>query len=331
MEKSNSAQITPPTLISSLTIGFNAVANNIYLILFPLGLDLLLWFGPHFRIRELALPLLNSLLSSMNQMSTPELTDVMRTSTQIWNQVLEQFNLLTALRTFPIGLPSLLTLIGPLKTPLGYAPIYELTSFASVFAMWLGLMVVGLILGTIYFTETARVCRGDKKLASLEDMGKLTGQAVIMTLSIVLLLLILSVPIMIMVTILGVFSPFLAQIALFMLLLFLLWILLPLFFAPFGIFLYRQNAFTAMLTSARTVRASLPGTSLFLLILIIISQGMNTLWRVPPETSWMMLVGVIGHAFISTSLLASCFIYYQKGVEWLQTMLKQQVHPVSHA
>jgi hypothetical protein len=52
---------------------------------------------------------------------------------------------------------------------------------------------------------------------------------------------------------------------------------------------------------------------------------LDTLWRVPDEKSWLSLVGVAGHAFISTSLLAASFIYYRDTSRWVQRMIQAAV------
>ena len=46
------------------------------------------------------------------------------------------------------------------------------------------------------------------------------------------------------------------------------------------------------------------------------------LWHAAPADSWMMGVGILGHAFISTSLLAASFIYYRDLNLWIETALQ---------
>ena len=69
-------------------------------------------------------------------------------------------------------------------------------------------------------------------------------------------------------------------------------------------------------------RMTLPTTSLFFLSILAISEGLNILWRVPPENSWLTLIGVGGHAFITTALLAASFIYYRDADLWTQEALR---------
>lgn len=59
----------PPRLIASFASGFNTVANNIHLLLLPLALDLLLWFGPHLRLKNLLMPLVTDAVRLMRETS----------------------------------------------------------------------------------------------------------------------------------------------------------------------------------------------------------------------------------------------------------------------
>jgi hypothetical protein len=52
-------------------------------------------------------------------------------------------------------------------------------------------------------------------------------------------------------------------------------------------------------------------------------QRAELLWRVPPSNTWMKLVGIFGHAFISTMLLSASFAYYRNINAWLQVVLEQ--------
>jgi hypothetical protein len=67
---------------------------------------------------------------------------------------------------------------------------------------------------------------------------------------------------------------------------------------------------------------TLPTTSLFVLAVLVTSEGLDYLWRVPPETSWLTLVGVSGHAFITSALLAASFFYYRDADLWTQETLR---------
>ncbi|MCJ7624016.1 MAG: hypothetical protein MUO76_10975, partial [Anaerolineaceae bacterium] len=107
------------------------------------------------------------------------------------------------------------------------------------------------------------------------------------------------------------------------------WVLLPLAFSPHGIFYGELRVGKSIVTSIRLVRSLMSPTGLFFILLILLGYGLDFLWSTPGTDNWMLLVGIIGHAFISTGLLAASFIYYEKGVKWFSNSLqpKKQEKP----
>jgi hypothetical protein len=55
----------------------------------------------------------------------------------------------------------------------------------------------------------------------------------------------------------------------------------------------------------------------------LLHQGLNELWKVPSQNSWLMLVGLAGHAFITTALLSASFVYYREMNDWLQNVYER--------
>jgi hypothetical protein len=98
----------------------------------------------------------------------------------------------------------------------------------------------------------------------------------------------------------------------------LIWLLLPLVFSPHGIFINQRKMWASVRDGVHLVRLTLPTTGLLILIIVVISEGLDTLWRVPPETSWLSLVGLVGHAFVTTGLLATTFVYYRDTDRWIK-------------
>jgi len=80
--------------------------------------------------------------------------------------------------------------------------------------------------------------------------------------------------------------------------------------------------------SIQVTNATLPTTALFFLSVFILSQGLNLLWRIPPTDSWLALVGIAGHAFVVTGLLAASFVYFRDADCWVTSLRKQMFHTV---
>ena len=70
-------------------------------------------------------------------------------------------------------------------------------------------------------------------------------------------------------------------------------------------------------------RFMLPTNSMFVLTIFLLAFGLNFLWSIPPEDSWMTLLGIFGHAFVTTALLAGSFIYYRDMNIWLQSVIEK--------
>jgi hypothetical protein len=345
MNANNSAVLPrPPRLFASLKAGFDTVASHVALILFPVALDLFLWFGPRWSLGNAARPIIDQ----MRDLSTFTPSDALQAQSfkaglDAWAAFFHEFNLATALRTFPVGIPSLmfgefvsqiLSIFqasspgaaqpqATLQNPIGLPMTTQMPNMASGVLLFLVFVLVGLVSGALYFALVARASLRDESSMTFGQVGWLAGQTLLLAISWIVLGVMIAVPVTLMIVVLTLISPGIAQIGLFAAILFLIWILLPLVFSPHGIFVYRQNALISMLTSARLVRFILPGTGMFVLSVLVISQGLDVLWSAPPLTSWMMLIGIGGHAFIATGLLAASFVYYRDAMRFVQEFLQR--------
>ncbi len=309
-------------MISAFAAGFNTTANHIYLILFPILLDLFLLFGPRLSMKTLLTPFLNNLSQELLSGAQPDMKPMLEGSGELWSDLLQHFNLAATLRSFPVGIPSLMAGQGPLANPLGKPPFFEVPNLAAAFSAWLLFGLIGLTLGSMYFNRLARVTAGKPGRSNFGLVTWETMQSVSLFLLMALILLMVAMPVILFLAVMTQFSSALTQFAMLIVSILMIWLLLPLVFSPHGIFAFQLDALRSTLVSYRLVRFFLPGTSLFLLLSLLISQGMDILWRVAPESSWLTLIGITGHAFISTGLMAASFIYYYGGMKWMQDALQ---------
>ncbi len=147
-------------------------------------------------------------------------------------------------------------------------------------------------------------------------------QATLLAILWTIILFMIGTPLLLVFSIFMLINASLAQITLLLLAFFAMWIVVPVFFSAHGIFTQKENFFRSVLSSFNLSRFTLPSSSLFVISIVILSQGFNALWLTPSTSSWMMLVGILGHAFITTSLLAASFIYYRDMSIWLETLLE---------
>ena len=307
----------PPGLIGSLTRGFDAVANHVLVILPPVLLDLFLWLGPHLRVKSFLEPFVARFPSVADAFPTSLANVTM--AQEAWMEFINRFNLFILLRTFPVGTNSLLSLQAPATTPLGNPVGLDAGAAAGIFGWTLLLIFLGWLMGALYYFWTSNVAL---KLEP-HPLGKPVKQAVFLSLIWLGLLLVAGVPVLMLISLVTFLSPLLGQILLIGGALLLIWLAMPIFFSAHGVFALQLDAFRAILNSLRMVRFTLPNTSLFLLAFVLINQGLNFLWNTPTPNSWWMLVGIAGHAFVSTALLAASFIYYRDINAWLKVVFDQ--------
>jgi hypothetical protein len=311
----------PPGLIASLASGFDAVATHILVIALPVFLDLFLWLGPHLRLDRLLQPFIARLPALLSPALLPSATAVPDVGTlqKGWSAFADQVNLFSILHTFPVGISSLMSLLMPVKNPLGAPLGVEVGSSASVAGWGLLLIFIGWLLGGLYYHWVSAV---SLKLGP-RPLGQSLKQIVFLSIIWLGFLFVIGIPAFVIYVIITLISPLVGQVVLFVFGLFAIWLLMPIFFSPHGIFTYQHDAFRAILNSLRMVRFTLPNTGLFLLTFVLVGQGLDFLWRTPPATSWLILVGIAGHAFVSTGLLAASFIYYRDINAWLQVIFEQ--------
>jgi hypothetical protein len=318
----------PPSLVGALTAGFDTAASKLWLILFPLALDLFIWLGPHLRLSLLFERFFDGIIT-LAKTANPQSVELFTQTQEVWLLLAERLNFIAVLRTFPVGIPSLMASQMPLESPLGMQnSIIEVPSFGAVILLWLFLSLIGMAAAALYFSSVAKAASPlqYRHRRVLDEWLFASIHVVLLAISWLVLILAVTAPSVFFISIIGLVSPAFSQVAIFLYIALLVWLIFPLLLSPHGIFLYRSSAFNAMKRSVNITRLTFPYTGLFFLAVFVLSQGLNIVWRIPPEGSWFTLVGLIGHSFITTGLLAASFIYYREADQFtskLQTRWAQ--------
>jgi hypothetical protein len=311
----------PPRIFKTMVAGFDTLTNHIYLILLPIGLDLLLWFSPRLRLKALIDAMIGDFLSQSLRL-TPDLEtrQVLISARDLWELVGEHFNLLLGLRSYPIGIPSLMVSVLPLEMPLGKPIFVEINSLILGAGLFLLFSVLGLFFGTLYFHAVAQAATSENfdwgKI--LTEWPSLSVQVVFLALTWLGLLAGVSIPASCIISMAALSSMAFGQCAVLLYSGFLIWIIFPLLFSGHGIFINKQSVWDSIKQGIYITRLTLPTTSLFFLSVFLLTQVMDLLWRIPPENSWLMLVSLAGHAFVNTGLLSASFIYYREADHWIR-------------
>jgi hypothetical protein len=313
------APAPPQGVIGSLVTGFETVNARLELILPPLVLDLFLWLGPHLSVQRLV----PSVVQTMESLLEPAGADaVTRQNAQTLIQMVEafgaHFNVFSFLSTAPLGLPSLVAGRAPDLSPAGAPVFWHVTSLGQ-YLLAVGVFVLlGLLLGTFYFGGIAQQVR-DKQVRWGQlfrqvwgDWARLTALGALA----LVICVVLGTPILILTGVITFLSPVIGALVWVGGLTLLLWVLFYGGFALHAMLLQRRSLFGALWDSARLVQFSLPQAAGLFVVIVIVNYGLSLVWNIPPDDSWLLLLGVAGHALISTALVAATFVFYQDRYRW---------------
>ena len=283
----------------------------------PVLLDLFLWFGPHLSLKDLLAPLFARVTADMISTAGSSLPANFKSASDLTQAMLEGSNLMTALRSYPIGIPSLMAMASPMVNPLGIPMTYQVPSAQAALLGWLGLTLLGVLMGSLYFSSLARAAGNAEPDPRESRPGTPFGQVLLFTLLFYAVILVVGIPVTMMIGLVSLLNPAVGQIVFMVGFFLVLWFLMPLVFSPFGIFTAGQKVIPSVAVSFKLVRGYLRGTGLFILFAILVEILLDLLWMSAPVNSWLMLVSIGGHAFISTALITSAFIYYLGGIRWM--------------
>jgi hypothetical protein len=309
----------PPGIINSIKVGFDIIAANITAILLPLLLNLFLWLGPRLRMDSLFNSVKDDVISIWKTSGIPS-EDIQR-AMDLYENTIPRINLFWIFHTIPIGISNLFLPKGISQTPLGDPATWQVSA-ASLLGWIFFLILFGWIGGGLYFRSVAWLA-----MANMDAQPLSVPRAIVQTILISIFWGILSVfigvPVFFVLAVVLQFSAFIANLLVLFLSLASMWVIVPLFFWPHGVFIKQQNVITSILSSVQMMRFTLPTSSLFVLTVFLLTFGLNFLWSIPPEDSWMTLLGIFGHSFVTTALLAGSFIYYRDMNIWLQSVIEK--------
>jgi len=323
MNRSSDFKIKKPSIIQALLSGFNTIANKPGLLIIPVLLDLFLWFGPAWRVDRVFAPLMQR-ISNLSTSGSVEIATFLENYQSILRDILANLNLAIFLRTLPIGVPSLIASKPSFINPLGQPFTFSLQNSLQFIALWLLFLLTGFFLVSLYLQKISQ-----QVIEPLESTFKTfinsLLQIVLIPILLLIVLMILSFPLIIFISLVTLISPAISQFFLILAIFFVFWALMPLIFTPHAIFLYKQNLMSAMITSIKVVRISMNKTAWFILAGLLIVEGLNYLWRSPNVDNWFLMVGIFGHAFIVSAVIAASFHYFLDATKFSQAVINQSI------
>lgn len=330
----------PMGVLATIVVGFTHVAARPILILPILLLDLFIWFGPHVSIA----PLLPSDLHSTLGLDQAAFTTEQVTALQeMVDEVGERANLVSGLSVLPqglpfnlragtgslqIGIPSLMSFQLPLGTPLGTAPIIEMTNPVAALIAWVAMLASGAGLAVAFHRLLVGHIAPETRFNPVWSLWVRVFALIVIAYGsggvVIVLTLLLSAILWQIASLLGTGILLLGFSMLF-------WIAVYLVFTGHGIVRYGFDLRRAILESVHVVRFNLFSTIGFLFLAFGISWvGVEWVWSLPGEDSWFTLLAMLGHAFIGVTLLVASYTFYESRRNWLESLRRavMEVDPI---
>lgn len=312
----------PMGVLGCLAAGFEIVARRPALIITPLLLDLFLWLGPRLSLAPIfmaldqfykALPPTEGTLTQLNEQT-------MLVLPQLFNIGATRYNLFAALSPAPLfGTPTVMSTQLTLDRPMGIRPEIVVSSPFAVLGWIVLLLLVGLAISALYLRTVARqvLTETEMELPGPPSFLKLWGHFIVLALMVLIILGTLSFAGSIFTFLIGLISSGLFYFASTLLFALLMFVVFHLIFAIPGMVQLRRSPLHAIQESILLTRVDFVRISLLALLILVISRGFNVVWTMPDPATWSNLIGIAGHAFVSTALTATLFIYYQERLSLL--------------
>ncbi len=325
-------------VIGCLTGGFEMLSQNLMLVALPVVLDLVLWLGPRVSIGPLLQKVVELLRSQ--QPVDPEMAGQVEQAVRLLEQFGEQFNLLSVLGGVPMfQVPSLLARrVHVSSSPLGVPRTLSLSSILALIPWWGALAFIGLVLGFLYLNEIAHQVVGANALhsetvAGTHDRpeGDSPGAWAVPPVDPwaglwkLVRFLVFAFGLMVVGSI--VFPLWVLTIALGTSIAqplgILLWVgglgllgyaVLHLLFVIPGLLLGDRGLLRAISESVVMSHVGLSSVFGFVLLTVVIYEGLGYAWSLPSSDSWAMLIGILGNAFVATGLTGAAFMFYRDRV-----------------
>jgi hypothetical protein len=258
---------------------------------------------------------------------------------QILDELSANFNLFTLLNPAPLlGVPALMPARLTALNPLGGQIAIEITSLLVFTVMALALGLFGLGLGAHFLGSIGRrvITETESSLPGPSTIWVLWGQLLKVGSLILAVLLSFAMALSFLASLISLVSLTLAGLVLTLASSIVLFVALHLVFAIPAIVQLRRGIAQALKESLLLTRSDFLHVILLFGLIGVISQGLRVVWMLPKPDSWTTVVGLVGHAFVSTALTAALMVFYQERLQYLEvikriyaTRLKEaKAHPL---
>jgi hypothetical protein len=295
-----------PSLIETISQGFETVNQRLWVVPILFVLDLFYWLGPRISLQ----PLIERLVAIVRALGGPQAREMLR------QQMNEQLDAVRA----PLNLGQL-ELINTAHTlvpsitppPPPITPVtWQISSIAALLGAVTLLNLLGLLVTLLYLMPLADLIRGDTQPRPtgprwIKAFASLLGIVLIM-LGITLLV---SIPFSLFVSFASLISPLVGSLAVSLMFAFFVWLLFTAWFSFDAVMMSGVGPIRALLTSLFIVQRSFWSAIGLYLIGLLILSGMNVIWQMLSASGPGLVVAMVGSAYISCGLAAAHLIFYR--------------------
>lgn len=312
----------PVSVIESLSQGFELTAGHLLLLLLPVLFDLMLWVGPRVSYQPLV---------ELTHNSFHELWELANAEQEIQGYTWEDFSeSLTVMlggefdQYFPlVFLPSVIAGRRAEPLPFSYAP--QLWEIKTPIA-WLGLRVLSMVTGMSLFSFYAFMIASEvnkqhvKLKQLLKQLPLVIVQLLVLSIIVPILLMIVFMPFLILATGLLALWNVLSWIIIMGGFVVILWVSLFGAFTVHAMVMNRRNLLLAIWDSVRVVQWNVSATMLLFMLVVLVNSALQLIWQLADTGSWLVVLGMIGNAFISTGLIVATFVFFKDRYRYWQEM-----------
>ena len=325
------------SIIDSLTEGFKRVYRHWWVLLIPILLDAFLWIGPRASIEYLMEETVQTLKTDSGDFgASEEMVEVWSVIDATLTEVIPHYNSFSTLRVSALGVPSLLVwggarfgvpsryevlwvffllgidmdemLISVTEATFVDSSVWQLPNGVAWLLSALALTVVGILIGSVYMTSISYSL--DQTGAFWPRLLRFGIRFALFGVLRIVMGIVMGIPVWIVTLALGALNPSLAYLFSTIVLGLLAWLSFYGIFFIAALAVNNASLWRAIWNSFNIVMRNFwPTLGLFLLINLI-GGGLTILWQQLSTGSWLTLVGIVGNAYVGTSLVTASLVFY---------------------
>ena len=321
MRPVKSAANAMPGVIETLTGGFEQVNRVPWIVGLPIVIDVALWLAPPLTAGTVIHSFIGSLTGLYGTIAAngadPTTVDQARQALTELDTSAGSFNLLSLLVGGFAGVPSAhpvsVSTLGP----------QQLGSFGGLAGAVLLMILLGTLLGCLYFGVLGQQVRDGRVVgATLARRVGFYWLSVLAFLGIVIgISLVVAIPVSLAVGLIDLIAPGIGVVLMLLAVagaeIVRVLAMIYLFFLVYAIVLSEAGPVRAAVNSTRVVASNFWSSVGFILVVIVISRGMQVVWSGLTGSAAGTFVGILGNAYVQTGLVAASMLYYQSRVSRL--------------